>query len=60
MTSNVATLLRLHNKGKVTVGADADLLVLDNNHNIDRVMANGAWHIVDKKPQIRGMFEEEN
>ncbi|MEM7294120.1 MAG: beta-aspartyl-peptidase, partial [Pseudomonadota bacterium] len=54
LTSNVATLLRLHRKGKIAVGADADLLVLDNQHRIDHVMANGAWHVVDKNEKHFG------
>ena len=57
MTSNVATLLRLHQKGRIDTGMDADLLILDNRHNIHSVMANGAWHIKDGGKCILGLFE---
>lgn len=57
LTSNVANLLKLSNKGKITVGADADLLVLDSNHNITDVMALGQWHLRNKVLQKKGTFE---
>ncbi len=40
MTSNVAGLLKFHHKGRIKTGLDADLLVLNENHGIDSVMAN--------------------
>ena len=40
-TSNVASLLRLHKKGTIAVGADADLVSLDDTHRIRDVMARG-------------------
>jgi len=58
MTSNVAKLLKFHNKGRIETGLDADLLVLNENHEIDSVMANGAWHIRQGEQLIRGLFEE--
>jgi len=58
MTSNVASLLKFHHKGRIETGLDADLLVLDENHGIDSVMANGAWHIRQGEQLIRGLFEE--
>lgn len=58
MTSNVATLLKLHQKGRIEVGLDADLLVLDDKHGIKSVMANGVWHIKQGKPLVKGLFEE--
>lgn len=58
MTSNVATLLKLHQKGRIEVGLDADLLVLDEKHGIESVMANGVWHIKQGKPLVKGLFEE--
>ena len=41
-TSNVASLLRLPKKGTIAVGADADLVSLDDAHRIRDVMARGA------------------
>jgi beta-aspartyl-dipeptidase (metallo-type) len=58
MTSNVAGLLKFHHKGRIKTGLDADLLVLNENHGIDSVMANGAWHIRQGELLIRGLFEE--
>ncbi|MFA9419512.1 MAG: beta-aspartyl-peptidase [Gammaproteobacteria bacterium] len=58
MTSNVARLLKFHHKGRIETGLDADLLVLNENHGIDSVMANGAWHIRQGEQLIRGLFEE--
>ncbi len=57
-TSNPARLLRLAGKGRITVGADADLVVLDDNGGIQDVMANGRWHVVNGAPVVGGTFEQ--
>ncbi|MBL4680093.1 MAG: beta-aspartyl-peptidase [Pseudomonadales bacterium] len=56
-TSNVATLLRLKNKGHIAMGLDADLVSLDENNKIHDVMCRGQWHMQDKKLVIKGTFE---
>lgn len=56
-TSNPARLLRLHAKGVIAAGADADLVALDSNGGITDVMARGIWHIVDSTAHVRGTFE---
>jgi beta-aspartyl-dipeptidase (metallo-type) len=56
-TSNVAGFLRLPRKGHVAVGGDADLVVLDEQHQVRDVMARGAWHVLDGAVVTRGMFE---
>ena len=56
-TSNVATLMRLHYKGGIAPGQDADLLVLDSNLNVQHLMANGRWHIKNGQQQILGSYE---
>jgi len=56
-TSNVASLMRLHGKGAIAVGMDADLLVLSDNHSVQHLMANGRWHIKDGRQQILGSYE---
>ena len=56
-TSNVADLLRLNNKGRLKVGYDADLVVLDEHDNICDVMALGRWHKRDYEMCIKGTFE---
>ena len=56
-TSNVATLLRLHDKGRIATDAAADLLVLDDAHQISDVMLGGVWHVRDNQQQVYGQFE---
>ena len=56
-TSNVATLLRLTHKGRLSAGMDADLVVLNDQAAVHAVMALGRWHVADGKVQIRGQFE---
>jgi beta-aspartyl-dipeptidase (metallo-type) len=56
-TSNVAALLRLPRKGRLVVGADADLVVLDDAGRVRDVMARGAWHVRGGRPLRRGTFE---
>ncbi|CAG0908855.1 unnamed protein product, partial [Cyprideis torosa] len=59
MTSNVATLLRLHGKGRIAPGHDADLLVVDDHLNLHSVMAGGHWHRLDGVQQRIGTFERD-
>lgn len=40
-TKNPATILKLKNKGSVEVGYDADILLLDENLEVNYLMANG-------------------
>ncbi len=56
-TRNVAELLRLAGKGRIAVGMDADLVVIDAEHAVQHVMARGAWHVRDGQPVRRGSFE---
>ena len=56
-TSNVADLLRLNGRGRLVAGGAADLLVLDETHTINDVMASGAWHLRDGEVVVRGQFE---
>ncbi len=57
VTSNPARLLRLHDKGHLAEGADADLLVLDDELNLTDVMARGRWHMRDSRMLLHGNFE---
>jgi beta-aspartyl-dipeptidase (metallo-type) len=57
-TSNVATLMNFKNKGRIALGMDADLIVLDEKSRISHVMANGVWHIYNKEVIKKGTFEE--
>ncbi len=56
-TSNVSDLLRLPSKGRIAVGGDADLVVLNAAHEATHVMARGAWHVRDGTAIRRGTFE---
>lgn len=57
MTTNVSRLLRLHGKGKIETGCDADLLIIDADNRINSVMANGVWHIRHGELLKKGLFE---
>jgi beta-aspartyl-dipeptidase (metallo-type) len=57
-TSNVAALLRLPKKGTITVGADADVVVLDGDHRVRDVMARGRFLVRGSEPVARGTFEK--
>jgi beta-aspartyl-dipeptidase (metallo-type) len=56
-TSNVAATLRLPGKGRIAVGGDADLVVLDANHRIRDVMVRGRFHVRAGEPVVTGMLE---
>lgn len=61
VTSNPASLLKLKGKGKVAVGYDADLCLLDENKlEINTVIAKGKMMIMDKEIQVFGTFEKNN
>lgn len=57
ITRNPAHLMRLRRKGKIAVGLDADLVLLDEQFGIASVMALGEWMIYDRDIKKRGTFE---
>ena len=58
LTSTPAELLgKAGIKGCVAVGADADLLVLDEKLDIDTLFAKGKVAILDKQIVLKGRFE---
>jgi beta-aspartyl-dipeptidase (metallo-type) len=59
-TRNVARVLRLAGKGYLSPGADADLVVLEQDGRIRDVMANGRWHVLEGRAVVRGTFERAN
>lgn len=56
-TSNAARLLRLSRKGHLGPGADADLVVLDEEGGVADVMARGRWLVLNGQAVVRGTFE---
>jgi beta-aspartyl-dipeptidase (metallo-type) len=56
-TANPASLLKLAGKGRIAVGADADLVILDTEGRISDVMARGRWHVMDGNAVVFGAFE---
>jgi beta-aspartyl-dipeptidase (metallo-type) len=58
MTSNVARLLKLENKGSIESGADADFVCLDDALNVRHVMARGKWMVQDQVPVVKGLFDD--
>ena len=58
MTTNVARLLRLKNKGRIEAGADADFVCLGEALDVRHVMARGQWMVRDQAPIAHGLFEE--
>lgn len=59
-TANVARLLRLHDKGRIAVGCDADFVVLDDQSAISDVMLGGVWHVRHSQQIVSGKFETDN
>lgn len=57
LSSNVADLLRLNTKGRIAAGQDADLVILDDQHQIKDVMAMGRWHRKNHQTEVFGAFE---
>jgi beta-aspartyl-dipeptidase (metallo-type) len=57
-TANVADALRLSHKGRLRAGADADLVVLDEQAGVHAVMARGRWLVRDAVQVAFGMFEQ--
>lgn len=56
LTVNPAFFYKLHQKGEIQAGKDADLLLLDKNLNITDSFAMGRMMMADKKLLARGTF----
>ncbi len=57
ITSNPARNLKLNNKGKIEVGKDADIVLLDKDLEIDTVIARGQIMVKEKEVVVKGIFE---
>jgi len=56
-TSNVAQILRLHDRGRISRDCAADLVVLDDDNAVSDVMAAGIWHVQAGRQMVYGQFE---
>ena len=56
ITSNTADIYKL-NKGYIKEGRDADIVILDENLEIDSVIARGKLMIYEKEQLVKGTFE---
>lgn len=56
-TLNVAQLMNFHHKGRIQVGADADIIMLNKHKRIEHVMALGQWHVKHQQQIKKGTFE---
>jgi beta-aspartyl-dipeptidase (metallo-type) len=57
VTRNPARHFRLHGKGGIEVGADADLCVLDDDGGVSDLWARGRRMVSGGRAVVRGLFE---
>ena len=57
LTSNPADILKLKQKGRIQVGKDADVVLLNSDFEITHVVALGAIMMRDKKMLRKGSYE---
>lgn len=57
VTSNVADILKLKRKGRIRIGADADMVLLDADDTIMEVIAMGKRMVSGGKLQVKGTYE---
>lgn len=58
VTSNPATILGLQSKGRIEVGKDADLVLMDSKtFELSSVIALGKEMVRDGEPIVKGLFE---
>lgn len=57
ITTNPAKILKLKNKGKIEEGYDADIVIIDENYEIDTVIAKGQIFMENKNLLKKGTFE---
>lgn len=57
ITVNPAKILKLSSKGYIKEGYDADMVLIDEEYNIDTVIAKGRIMMKDKKILTYGTFE---
>ncbi|AGB42369.1 isoaspartyl dipeptidase IadA [Halobacteroides halobius DSM 5150] len=58
VTINVADILKLEDKGQIKEGCMADLTILDEQLNVDSVLARGQLMVNNGEPIVKGTFED--
>lgn len=58
LTSSPAKFLKLKDKGQISEGYDADLILLDNKLNINTVISRGKVMVQNYTPSAYGTFEK--
>jgi beta-aspartyl-dipeptidase (metallo-type) len=58
VTSNVADILWLKNKGRIAVGKDADVVLIDKDFNIVHMTAMGQLMVSEGKMLKKGSYEK--
>jgi beta-aspartyl-dipeptidase (metallo-type) len=49
--------MRLHAKGRIALGLDADMIAVDDSLQVQHVMARGRWHVRDGQQVVLGSYE---
>lgn len=57
LTLNPARILKLASKGRIEVGCDADILLLDAGLKLISVMAKGKWLVQEGRAVVKGIYE---
>ena len=57
VTSNVSDILKLKQKGRIQVGFDADVVIVDNDFVISEMIARGQLFIHNYMQIKKGMYE---
>lgn len=57
ITSNVADILKLKNKGRIAVNKDADIVLFNENYEICHMLAMGKFMVKDFKMLKKGNYE---
>lgn len=57
ITSNPAKILCLSQKGRIIENYDADICMIDNNFNVNTVIAKGRIMVREGEPLVKGVFE---
>lgn len=57
VTSNVADILALSQKGRVVLNGDADLVLINDDFEIEHMCANGQMMVQDKQILKKGTYE---